>query len=352
MPISNDKKERIAEVVIKMLKSRFESFPLDSSGNRNAPFHQAFLNAFSEKFDGRVTDIPFFISLSSWLHGFNTTMGQSFFESVAHILSDGYKKEFTSGRSSGTLQVTTQQKNAVNSIITKLSNNENTPCLEGENALLFIPDEGFTLTNAIDFSADVFIDTDEKITAIELKSVKPNGGEMRGEKEKILEGKAALYRRYPGKNIEFYIGFPFDPTNDPSDPTGSDKRRFADSIINMNKYFNPNEVLLAAELWDHLSGESSTMEELLNIINSIATPSFLENYSYLSENTNRNNVEYRDLLRIWYLESEIEILEHEGDILARMSTNSRIQKIYNQPIFKSNYCYNRDRYTFLKNTLR
>lgn len=87
MAISNQKKEQIAEVVIKILYSRFESFPQDASGNRNAPFHEAFLNAFSDKFDEKVTDIPFFISMSSWLHGLNTTMGQTFFESVAqHVV--------------------------------------------------------------------------------------------------------------------------------------------------------------------------------------------------------------------------------------------------------------------------
>ena len=35
MAISNQKKEQIAEVVIKILYSRFESFPQDASGNRN-----------------------------------------------------------------------------------------------------------------------------------------------------------------------------------------------------------------------------------------------------------------------------------------------------------------------------
>lgn len=40
------KKERIALEVIKTPKSRFENFPEDASDNRNAPFHEAFLEAF------------------------------------------------------------------------------------------------------------------------------------------------------------------------------------------------------------------------------------------------------------------------------------------------------------------
>ena len=80
MAIDSKKKEKIAIEIIRTLITRFDTFPEDSSNNRNAPFHEAFLNAFSDKLDGKVPDIPFFISLSSWLHGLNTTLGQTFFE--------------------------------------------------------------------------------------------------------------------------------------------------------------------------------------------------------------------------------------------------------------------------------
>lgn len=73
--IESSKKELIALQVIKTLKTRFDNFPEDFSDNRNAPFHEAFLEAFSEKLDGLVTSIPVFISLSSWMHGLNTTLG-------------------------------------------------------------------------------------------------------------------------------------------------------------------------------------------------------------------------------------------------------------------------------------
>ncbi|MDB5227805.1 MAG: Type site-specific deoxyribonuclease [Bacteroidota bacterium] len=96
MPILDIIKEKISIEVIKVLVTRFESFPEDASGNRNAPFHAAFLNAFADKLDGKVPDTPFFISMSSWLHGLNTTLGQVFFEKVAHHLSNGEKREYTS----------------------------------------------------------------------------------------------------------------------------------------------------------------------------------------------------------------------------------------------------------------
>ena len=77
---------------------------------------------------------------------------------------------------------------------------------------------------------------------------------MRGEKQKILEGKTALFQKFAEKQIEFYIGFPFDPTSE--EDTAYDKGRFLGSIINMTKYFDPNETLVASELWDLLSGHT------------------------------------------------------------------------------------------------
>ena len=81
-------KEKIALEVIRTLYHRFNNFPENADKNRNAPFHEAFLKAFSDKLQGKVPDTPFFISLSSWLHGLNTTLGQSFFEKVSHHLSN------------------------------------------------------------------------------------------------------------------------------------------------------------------------------------------------------------------------------------------------------------------------
>ena len=51
MPLTDKTKEKISIEVIKTLVSRFENFPEDSSDNRNAPFHEAFLNAFSDRLE-------------------------------------------------------------------------------------------------------------------------------------------------------------------------------------------------------------------------------------------------------------------------------------------------------------
>jgi len=342
MPISKDKIEKISLEIIKVLFTRFEKFPEDASSNRNAPFHTSFLNAFTDKFQGKVSNLPFFISLSSWLHGLNTTLGQTFFENVAHILSDGEKREYTS-KKLGNLPITKQQKENINDLITALSTSQASPNLNNENQKLFL-NNNTELVSAIDFSADVFIEDAAHITAIELKTVRPNSGEMRGEKQKILEGKVALFKKFSEKTIRFFIGFPFDPTNEESE-TGYDKARFLSSNINMNKFFAPDEILIAGELWDFLSGEPKTMEMLLQLINAIATTEFPNKYNFLNnqENKRQDIGLYMQRLADWNLYSELNLVNNEAAIKGKIGTDKKLNRIL---FFKCHFCNmdNIDRY--------
>lgn len=342
----DDKTVRISEIVIKILYRRFDNFPEDANKNRNAPFHKAFLNAFSDKLENYVTNVPYFISLSSWLHGLNTTMGQTFFEGVAHILSDGSKREYTSKRN-GNLQISHYQKQAISDIITDLSNGNEIPNLQRENEILF-NNKDVANTDSLGFSADVFIEEEDEIIAIELKAVRPNSGEVRGEKQKILEGKAALSRAFPDKKIKFFIGFPFDPTSEEVD-IEYNKKRFMSSIINMDKYFAEDEILLASELWDYLSGDKYTMEQLLSIINSIATTSFMEIYEYINNNDNRKTDKYKQYLEKWNMYRELFIVNYISKVEGYM--NSKYKRIYNQPVFKNGE-YNINRFITLSDLIR
>jgi len=331
--LKGNKTQLIALEVIRVLKTRFDNFPEDSQENRNAPFHEAFLNAFKDKIEKYVDNVPYFISLSSWLHGLNTTLGQSFFENVAHILSDGEKRTFRK------CKITEKQQNTILEIITDLKNGQRKPDLERENELIF--QTGGDLVNALDFTADVFIIEKDYIEAIELKSVRPNAGEMRGEKLKILSAKACLKLKYPDKEIRYFIGFPFDPLSDT--PTGYNKQRFMKHLIEFEKYFDPEEVLLAGELWDRLSSEPKTMEKILKIINQIAKPDFLETYEFINNplNFEKNETKYLRILKNWFLFNEIKIFENYRKLI------NKNQRLLFQELFK-NGKYNLNREKLLK----
>lgn len=325
--INSRKKELIAQTIIKILVSRFSSFPEDGNNNRNAPFHVAFLNAFSDKLNGRVRDIPDYISLSSWLQGLNTSLGQSFFESVSHILCDGEKKDFK-GKT-----IYSNQVNAISEIMIDLKNSTQQPSLERENEIIINNRHGDT-QNASNFTADCFYETDNEVVAIELKSVRPNSGEMRGEKQKILQAKAVLHELYPNKTIKYFFGFPFDPTS--STYSGYDKQRFIEYLVEAEKFIDKSELLIADELWSFLLGEQSgVMDELIRVINTIATPAFMEKYNIVQDKTQG----YENILSEWFLATERFIFDNRN----KLQGNS-FRKIANQSIFRTDGNYNDKRY--------
>lgn len=260
MALTQDQKNRISEVVKDILLRRIESFPEIDTKIRNAPFHTAFLECFSEKLGHLNIEIPYLVAIASWLHGLNTSLGTGF-ENISHILSGGYKRKFTN---SYRLKVKRDQAEHIENIIRDLKAGVHLPNLEREDGLVFNFIETESEIDSLPFTVDTYIERNDEIIAIELKSVRPNSGEGRGEKQKILYGKAALKLQNPNKNVRFLVGFPFDPTS--LSAADYDKTRFFDYLIEFKKFFAHDEVLIASEFWNFLSGSENTMEEILDVI--------------------------------------------------------------------------------------
>ncbi|MFI3262452.1 MAG: TdeIII family type II restriction endonuclease [Rikenellaceae bacterium] len=345
--MNNKKIERISHVLINILLSRFDSFPEDAIENRNSPFQESFLKALVSKLEGDVSRIPYFITLSSWMHGLNTTMWQKYFEKTAHILSDGEKKEYTA-KKLGLLKITKLQSIKIGEIMSDLYNDSFIPDVNREEQLIYSLDRGEEVETT-GFSADVFYETKDEVVAIEMKSVKPNSGEMKAEKKKILEGKTALKRLYPNKKVKFYIGFPFDPTGNGVE---YDKARFASSVINLTKSFAYDEMLLSGELWDMLSGTKGTMQVLLDIINSIATLDFKDKYDYINDPLNRDTTKYKDILSSWHLYDELYVLDNIAKLTELSSNNKSLQKLLYSPLFDSRGNYKLNRVSDLRELLK
>lgn len=335
MNLAEDKQEKIAHAVIKVLVSRFSSFPENDSENRNAPFHEAFLNAFREKLDGRVSNIPDLISLSSWMHGLNTSLGQSFFESVAHILCDGEKRTFNDN------QIYSGQETVISEIMNELKNGVTSPSFGDEDQKIATSRSG-NIIRGQNFTADCYYETNDEIVAIEMKSVRPNSGEMKGEKEKILKAKAALRNAEGNQNktIRYYMAFPFDPTSE--DATSYDKDRFFNHLIEAKKFIDQNEMKIADEFWSFLSGEEETMNDILTIINDIATPEFKNNFDFINLHTSCDCNDNISLLRTWHLFSEIEIINRRN-----LFTRARDIRKMHLSVFKEDGTYNTRRLELL-----
>ena len=218
MAISQDKKDRISEIIKNILIKRIDNFPELDHQNRNAPFHDLILSAFKDQLKKINVPTPYLIAVSSWLHGLSTSLGTGF-ENLSHILSGGYKREFTNHF---VLKVTNNQARNIELIIRELKGGKK-PNLKQENEIIFQHKSLENKINSLGFVVDNYLEKNNFIEGIELKSVRPNSGEVRGEKQKILEGKIALRTIFPKKKTQFFIGFPFDPTS--NTPVGFDKKR-------------------------------------------------------------------------------------------------------------------------------
>lgn len=260
MSLTFDQKNRISEVIKDILLKRIDNFPELGAQIRNAPFHSAILECFRERLGSLNVEMPYLIAIASWLHGLNTSLGSGF-ENISHILSGGYKRKFAGVYK---LKVKSAQASQIENIIRDLKSGAQLPDLARENELIFNYQNNDFEVDSLAFTVDTYIERENEIIAIELKSVRPNSGEGRGEKQKILYGKAALKLQNPHKKVKFLIGFPFDPTS--AEATGYDKERFFDYLIEFKKFFSHQEVLIAGELWDFLSGHQRTMDDMLDVI--------------------------------------------------------------------------------------
>ncbi len=270
----------------------------------------------------------------------NTTLGQYFFERVSHILSEGTKKKFNG------LKISEKQQTMISDIMIELKNGIQNPNLKRENDLIF-KDNRPQKKNAPNLTVDCYFEDVDSIVAIELKTVKPNSGIFQGEKEKILSAKAGLKNLYPNKEILYYLAFPFDPLS--KTPTGSDKINFMSYSVDFKRFFASEEILLADELWNFLSGDENTMQQIIDIINVIASPDFMGKYEFLNDHNNKatEKERYLEQLENWNLFCEKELLQNEGDIMKKLEQEKRMQRTYNQSIFKDGV-YNIDRYLALQ----
>lgn len=332
--LTEDKKEFIAIQVIRTLKKQFNKFPDEFSENRNAPFHEAFLNAFATRLEGKVESQSVLINLSSWMHGLNTSLGQSFFENIARNLCDGEKKTFKHK------EIFILQSTVISEIMTDLKNSDQSPDTARENELLDSFSHG-RKKNASDFTVDCFYIDENNVIAIELKSVRPNSGEMRGEKQKILNAKAVLKHLYPTKVVKYYFGFPFDPLSENS--TGYNKVLFLDHLVEGKKFCAADEILLSDELWSFLSGDNNTMQQILDIINAIATPNFLEEYEFLTAPNSIKLDKYKEIVGRWFLYRELKIAENIEILNERAKSVVKTSKYINQSLFDNDCLYNENR---------
>ena len=119
----------------------------------------------------------------------------------------------------------------------------------------------------------------------------------------------------------------------------------------MTKYFDPNETLVASELWDLLSGHTETMEEILQIINTIATTEFLEKFQFINDKSNIKDDKYIEIMTEWNMSSELKLVENRYNLAEKAKEDKKLRRLLNQTPFDSKGNYKIDRSNTLLNHL-
>lgn len=340
----NNTKEKIACLIIEMIIKRHNDYSNFEMKENFSVFQKVFIDNYSilirkdEKYCFQD------INDCSKISFLNNIVDNTFFERTAQILCDGEKRKFKE------LTITASQQAVISEIISSLKNKKSEPNLKQENKNIFYR-TGKSNISIPNFDADVYYEDSKNIVLIEIKTVKPNSGIFKVEKEKILLAKAALKNLYPAKNIYFYIAFPFDPLNDVK--SGHDKARFFNYSVDFKKFFDSDEVLLADEFWNFLSNGKETMNEILGIINSISKPDFMSNYNFINEPQNLDSDlnHYKELLIQWNLYRELETVNNRKSLIQKSKKDKKIEKLLNQNLFDTEGIYKVDRINTLHQSL-
>lgn len=339
-------KELIALEVIRVLYcSSDRSVNKPPTIYKHAPFHASFMSAVSPNKSGSWLNTPQFTNVNPYKLAM--ILEWSFFEKIAHILSNGDRRRFVASEGTG-LKITLSQKKIIDEIIRDLEWGSIQPSREEEDTKLAraLPDAAIELID--DFIASIFVETDESVEIVVLKPANFHSWDMQREKADILRTKAALRIKFPSKQLRLYWGFPFDPWCDL--PTDANKLSFINKLHEGGRYLAYDEILLAGELWDRLSEDSNTLEQILAIIRLVAVSDFLERYRFLNDplNVDKDRVVYARLLADWNLDREFRIVENIDDIRRALKEKKIPMRLLNNPIFDSTGNYRSERYLMLK----
>ena len=122
-------------------------------------------------------------------------------------------------------------------------------------------------------------------------------------------------------------------------------------MIEFPKFCEEEEILLADGLWSYLSGEEGTMQELLDLIRSIATSNFMDEFNFIStpDNLIANTDRYIEIATRWCLDDEVKI----ANALSRLkaSKNKCVIKSIYACVFDANGQYNERRSSTLLSSI-
>lgn len=231
------KKAKIKDILKQSIINKFNKYKPESS---NMPFHYRLLGKDR-------------MALYSFIQSLNTTFGTSIYEPVVKELArDNFLCVETQAHPYNVIYSDAQVK--IQQIINDLSTSIREPNKEQELLEISKVNKSGTLNKVKLTKIDILLQSkSNELFLIDMKTVKPNIGELKGLKRTMLEWASTEMIRNPLSSIHTMIAIPYNPYE--PEPY---ERWTMKGIFDV-----PNEVLIAEELWDFVGGKG-TYDELLD----------------------------------------------------------------------------------------
>jgi type II restriction enzyme len=236
MPLTNEQKQYIQQVIVTCLKNKFQNYNPESVA---MPFHYRLL--------GRDR-----IALYSFIHSLSTNFGTNIFEPVAKSLAILNFTNAELQQTAGT-KIFSAAQQVIQNIMDNLTTANVAPNkLDEIKAIREVCQKGeikVVKPTKIDLKV---MTNDDTIYLFDIKTAKPNSGGFKEFKRTLLEWVATTLAINPNANIQTLIAIPYNPY-EPQPYNRWTMRGMIDL---------PQELMVAEEFWDFLGGKGAYTELL------------------------------------------------------------------------------------------
>jgi len=242
--LSISQRDQISELLKEQIRRKLANHHPETN---NMPFHVRLLGQDR-------------MALFSFIQSINTTLGTSVFEQVGAIIAKPHFRRAVNQYKDFNNTISESAQDTIQQILEDLRTAKSNPDKPAEIArILQVAQEG-KIKTVKQPRIDLFLEGyDGTEYYFDLKSAKPNRGEIIGLKRAMLEWVAIRGAKHPKpKNIYTGLAIPYNPY----EPQPYDRWTLS------GMFDLPNEVKVAEEFWDFIGGEN-TYDELLDIFENV-----------------------------------------------------------------------------------
>ena len=233
--MTTEQHRQIEEIIKTSLRNKLKSYKPQT---KHMPFHYRLLG------QDRMT-------LFSFIHSINKTLGKAFFEPVAETLASAKfkiaQKQYTLGT-----EISEKAQIEIHHIINEISTGKDPDKKQEIERIREVANKGkFNKLKTV--KADLFlVDENDNIFMFDLKTAKPNISNFKDFKRTLLEWVAIYLAKEPNAKINTLIAIPYNPY----EPKPYERWTLK-GMLDLEE-----ELKVAEEFWDFLGGENSYQELL------------------------------------------------------------------------------------------